>query len=101
MKYAFCFFPFIGIIIGIVIWLMGNLLINIRCNSLFFGCVMTVIPIFITGGIHFDGFLDTMDAINSYSDKEKKTCYSERLKFWSVCCNWRTCLFYFIYSFLE
>lgn len=30
------------------------------------------IPIFITGGFHVDGFMDTMDAIHSYNPKERK-----------------------------
>ncbi|MDO4301175.1 MAG: adenosylcobinamide-GDP ribazoletransferase [Clostridia bacterium] len=72
MKYVFCFFPAIGIIIGIIIYLAGLLLINGGINPLLFGSIMTVIPIFITGGIHFDGFLDTMDGINSYADRDKR-----------------------------
>ena len=31
-----------------------------------------MIPVFITGGIHLDGFADTMDAKSSYGDREKK-----------------------------
>ncbi len=72
MRYVFCFFPFIGVIIGAIVWVLGNFLINIRCGNLLFGCVMSVVPVFITGGIHLDGFLDTLDGINSYGDKEKK-----------------------------
>ena len=29
-------------------------------------------PVIITGGIHLDGFVDTMDAINSYQPIERK-----------------------------
>ncbi len=72
MRYVFCFFPLIGAVIGGIIWVLGNFLINISCGNLLFGCVMSAAPVFITGGIHLDGFLDTLDAINSYGDKEKK-----------------------------
>jgi len=72
MRYSFCFFPIIGVIIGAFMWSLGKFLINIDCGNLLFGCIMTVVPVFITGGIHFDGFLDTMDGINSYGDKEKR-----------------------------
>ncbi len=72
MKYVFCFFPVIGVVIGGIVRISGKFLINIGCGGLLFGCLMSVIPVFITGGIHFDGFLDTLDGIHSYGDKEKK-----------------------------
>lgn len=72
MKYAFCFFPLIGIIIGAVTVMLGEILMNTDVGSLFFGCIMTAVPVFVTGGIHLDGFLDTMDGICSYGDKEKR-----------------------------
>lgn len=72
MKYALCFFPIIGAIIGIITYICGNLLLSCDIGAIFFACIMSVIPIFVTGGIHIDGFLDTIDAISSYADKEKK-----------------------------
>lgn len=72
MKYAFCFFPLIGAVIGIIVYLIGKTLITYNCGKLLFACIMSIIPIFITGGIHFDGFLDTADGINSYADTEKR-----------------------------
>ena len=30
------------------------------------------IPLLVTGGIHMDGFLDTMDAIHSYGGRSRK-----------------------------
>ena len=33
---------------------------------------MTLIPVAVTGGIHLDGFADTVDALSSYGDREKK-----------------------------
>lgn len=72
MKYAICFFPMIGIVIGILTYLW-----SLICNSLDVGNILKTsmyifIPILITGGIHIDGFIDTMDAINSYQNVEKK-----------------------------
>ena len=72
MKYAMCFFPMIGIVIGVCVQIIGTLLIKSTFGSLFFSVIMTLLPIMITGGIHFDGFLDTMDALSSWGDKEKK-----------------------------
>ena len=34
--------------------------------------ILLAVPIFITGGIHMDGFMDTCDARASYGDREKK-----------------------------
>ena len=72
MKYAMCFFPMIGIVIGVCVQIIGTLLIKSTFGSLFFSVIMTLLPIMITGGIHLDGFLDTMDALSSWGDKEKK-----------------------------
>ncbi len=72
MKYAMCFFPLAGGIIGVCIWGIGTLLLTSSCGPLFFAGVMTMIPVLITGGIHMDGFMDTMDALSSYGEREKK-----------------------------
>lgn len=72
MKYAMCFFPVIGAVIGAAQYVVGNYLLQCDVGNIFFAAVMTLIPVFITGGIHLDGFMDTMDALGSYGDKEKK-----------------------------
>ncbi len=71
-KYALLFFPLIGAVIG-------GLLCGWRQLSEFFGfgifmksAVALCIPVFITGGIHLDGFIDTMDALSSCQPREKK-----------------------------
>lgn len=72
MKYAFCFFPVVGMVIGAVVWFCTSLLLKCNFQPLLIGCVLTVLPVALTGGIHFDGFLDTMDAISSYAHKERR-----------------------------
>ena len=72
MRYAMCFFPMIGVAIGAVMYLAGWLLDKAAVGTLFRGVVFTLIPIIITGGIHMDGFMDTMDALGSWGDREKK-----------------------------
>lgn len=72
MKYAMCFFPAIGVIIGVLQYLIGQALLESNCGTLFFAAVMTLLPLLVSGGIHMDGFMDTMDALGSYGDKEKK-----------------------------
>lgn len=71
-RYALCFFPLIGMVIGALLllwqWLCGKLGIN----AFLFAAGCTLIPVVITGGIHMDGFLDVMDAQASCQTKEKK-----------------------------
>lgn len=73
MRYAMCFFPLVGVIIGVLEIVTGNLITVWKGEGTFFyAVVLTLIPVFITGGIHLDGFADTMDAKSSYGDREKK-----------------------------
>ena len=70
-KYALCYFPFVGLIIGIAEFAAFFLLSYIETNILKL-CIMCTVPLIISGGIHMDGFMDTVDALSSYSDKERK-----------------------------
>ncbi|MCQ2969227.1 MAG: adenosylcobinamide-GDP ribazoletransferase [Clostridium sp.] len=72
MKYAMCFFPLVGFVIGIVVgtWMYISKLLGVG-NILFAG-IATIIPIIITGGIHIDGFCDTVDARSSHQNTERK-----------------------------
>ena len=73
MKYAMCFFPVAGVVTGALEYAAGYALLTwTDCGSLFFAAVMTMIPVLVTGGIHLDGYADTMDALSSYGDREKK-----------------------------
>ncbi len=72
MRYAFCFFPLVGALLGAIVYGVANLLWYQGVGTICFAAVMTVLPILYTGGIHVDGLLDTLDALNSYGDREKK-----------------------------
>ena len=72
MKYAMCFFPMVGIVIGICEYALGSWILGRDYGVLFFSVCMTLLPILLTGGIHLDGFMDTSDALASYGDREKK-----------------------------
>lgn len=72
MKYALCFFPVVGIAILILTILWNYFSINFQVGDIMHTAILVVIPILITGGIHLDGFLDTMDALSSYQPTEKK-----------------------------
>ena len=72
MKYAFCFFPWVGAAIGGITmfwwWFCGKFSVG----NVAFAMIGTAIPLAVTGGFHVDGFMDTMDAFHSYQPREKK-----------------------------
>ena len=72
MKYAMCFFPLIGAVIGGLMLLVRFLCSRFGFNTSVYAVVMTALPVLVSGGIHTDGFIDTVDALSSYGDKEKK-----------------------------
>lgn len=72
MKYAMCFFPWVGAVIGACVYLWGRFAGNIPVGSILYAAVLTLIPIFITGGIHLDGLLDTADALSSWQTRERR-----------------------------
>ncbi len=72
MRYMLAALPLVGAVIGLV--LIGWLYL---CELLSFGTVLfaagaALIPIAVTGGVHMDGFLDTVDALSSHAEPEKK-----------------------------
>lgn len=72
MRYIMCFFPLIGGIIGAITWLWGFYGMQIVNSRTFYAMVLLMIPVFLTGGIHLDGLLDTSDALHSYQPRERK-----------------------------
>ena len=72
MRYVMCFFPLIGVVIGVLSWLWGTYAPNVLDSRVFMTIVLLLIPVAISGGIHLDGLLDTSDALNSYQPREKK-----------------------------
>lgn len=84
MSLAMCFFPWVGAVIGLASWVVyqaGGWLADRQetlssgipgSSNLFLTILLVLIPIFITGGIHLDGFLDTQDALSSYQPMERR-----------------------------
>ena len=66
-------FPFVGTVIGILTWLAGGILgMHAALEPFFLAVILTVIPVFITGGIHVDGLLDTSDALSSWQERTRR-----------------------------
>ena len=72
MKYAMCFFPLVGGTIGMLLYAVYMISYKLEFGDIFRTALLTIMPVLITGGIHLDGFVDTMDAINSYQPVERK-----------------------------
>ena len=72
MKYVLCFFPWVGAVIGGLIYLWSLFCQKHEVGALCYTMIGTAIPLLVTGGFHVDGFMDTMDAFRSYQPKEKK-----------------------------
>lgn len=72
MKYSMCFIPLVGMVIGglLGIWYFVN--VKFTFNFMLKGGIAMFLPLFVTGGIHMDGFCDVVDAMSSYRTKEKR-----------------------------
>lgn len=72
MRYHMIFFPWIGIVIALLLMLWVNIAKAFMIGDIAFVLIGTAIPILVTGGFHIDGFMDMMDACKSYKPKEEK-----------------------------
>ncbi len=72
MAYMLCFFPLVGLVTGLLS--MGVYLLCRRAGIAdgFAGVLLTAMPVLVTGGIHLDGFMDTVDARRSYKGRSER-----------------------------
>ena len=66
------FFPWVGLVIGGLEYLLLQVLTGAELPLLFRAACAGVIPLLVTGGFHVDGFMDVQDALRSYKPKEEK-----------------------------
>lgn len=71
-QYAICFFPAVGIFCGAALALWYLLCQALGIGPLFFSLVAVCLPLLLTGGIHMDGYMDTVDALASHQTRERK-----------------------------
>ena len=72
LRWAICFFPLIGAVIGALEYGWFRLAGLLGCGALLRGAVAAAIPLLVTGGIHADGFCDTVDALSSHAERARK-----------------------------
>ena len=64
------FYPLVGLTIGLLLWLSGYLSYLVF-PALVKGGVILAIEILLTGGIHLDGFMDSMDGLLSAREPQR------------------------------
>ena len=72
MRYCICFLPLVGVVIGAAQYGLFRLLGILQAGPALRGALLAVLPVFLSGGIHMDGFLDTCDAIHSWKGPEER-----------------------------
>jgi len=72
MRYAICAFPLVGVFCGGVMLLWSWLCGLLGGSAVLFAAVAVCLPLLLTGGIHMDGFMDTVDALASHQSRERK-----------------------------
>lgn len=68
MRYSLCAFPLVGVLCGVLWCVCASLPLPAMVRAAGF----CLIPVWVTGGIHLDGYADTCDALCSYGDTKKK-----------------------------
>ena len=70
MKYALCAFPLVGVVIALAFGCWGWAAAALDLPVLLRAAGFCLLPVWITGGIHLDGYADTCDALASYGGQE-------------------------------
>lgn len=72
MKYMLCALPLVGTVICLLLCLWQFICEKLSFGNILFSSGMTFIPLIISGGIHADGFCDTVDSLSSHASPERK-----------------------------
>ena len=71
-RYSLCFFPVIGVVIGIIQILLWILCSKYGIGRGLYAALAVAVPVMVTGGIHLDGYMDVHDAKGCMGDRERK-----------------------------
>ncbi len=72
LRHAMLFFPIVGLLCGGALWLLWTGCLLLNCSAFLFAVLAVLVNVLITGGIHLDGFCDTVDALYSRRPMEEK-----------------------------
>lgn len=65
-------FPLVGVPVGLLIAAWWGLCKWLSFDSILLAAGVTLLPLLVSGGIHLDGFCDTVDALSSRAEPERK-----------------------------
>jgi adenosylcobinamide-GDP ribazoletransferase len=72
MRYVLVALPFVGIVVTLLLFAWFELSAFLGFGPFLFAAGLTLLPIALSGGIHLDGFCDTVDALSSRGPLERK-----------------------------
>ncbi len=71
-RHSLAFFPVVGIVIAVLSCGWYWLCVTLGIHAFLFAVGEMALPCIISGGIHLDGFCDTVDALASHQSRERK-----------------------------
>ncbi|ANB60758.1 adenosylcobinamide-GDP ribazoletransferase [Anoxybacteroides amylolyticum] len=71
-RWSVRMFPVVGLVVGSVQALVYWLFLQTSVSPLFLALFLLFFSIFLSGGLHADGWMDVSDAFFSYRDKERR-----------------------------
>ncbi len=71
-KYIIIYLSFVGLAIGLIWFFLTNIICKVLIPLTVKTVIVCFIPLFLSGFIHIDGYMDTCDAIFSRANLEKK-----------------------------
>ena len=71
-AHSLVFLPLAGALTGGLMYGFFVLPVRRSLPSLTMVCVLSLLPLLVTGGFHVDGYMDTLDAISSLKSREEK-----------------------------
>lgn len=71
LRYTLCFFPVVGVFCAAALAGWTGLCCLLDVPSLLYAAGAVVLPLLLTGGIHLDGAMDTVDALAAHQDRAR------------------------------
>jgi adenosylcobinamide-GDP ribazoletransferase len=65
------YLPAVGILIGVLLFFLATLMNFLENEAILKGCIISLSWLWLTGGLHFDGLMDTADGIFSHQARER------------------------------
>lgn len=72
MRYALASFPLVGVALGLILYGWAWLSALLSFGTILSAAGFALLPVLYSGGIHLDGFCDTVDALSSRAEMGKK-----------------------------